>query len=489
MKEQPPVSEQFLSRLWEEAAFDAIRLNASDGREVEIIRRGWKNTDAGPDFRDAVIRLDGRVLEGDVELHVRPADWRAHGHERDPNYADVILHVVFWPDQHDAPCVIRNLRGESLPTLALEPVLSNSIDTLRERIRLQDRRNAECEACCQVALRAMPSDELLDWLAELGRERLRERAQRFGLWRKDASFEQTLYQAICEGFGYSSNKRPFLELARRLPLEKIGASLPDSDTPLSEERVRWMQAALFGVAGLLPPRSFQSEQPERLPGVTRSKWPLDHETIAYLASLHDLWDMQRPYLDARPMLPQQWHFFRLRPANFPTRRLAALSYLLCQYALQPPFERYLALFRLADHTPETLPQTIALFEHSLALPTQGYWKGRYLFGEPAAAEHDHEFLGQSRIRDIVISAIFPVFWLYAQEMSRPDLLRQITELYACFPAPAHGNRVSARRAAHLIAGRALPAQQLRRADIYQGLLHLDRHHCSPHFCQQCPKKQ
>ena len=463
-------SEQWLSRIWETAAFDAIRLTTSDGLEVEILRRGWKNADAGPDFRDALIRLDGRILEGDIELHLRPSDWHAHGHERDQNYADVILHVVFWPEPSRE---IRTLCGESVPTLALEPFLNDSLDALREQIQRQDRRSAECEACCQAALQTMPSEELLAWLAELGRERLQERAQRFGIWRKDASFEQLLYQAICEGFGYSANKRPFFELARRLPFEMISKHLPASEMPLSEERVRWMQAALFGASGLLPQSSEDST-------------PRDSAAIEYLAALRDLWEMQRAYLNLRPMLPQQWHFFRLRPANFPTRRLAALSYLLCQYAAQPPFERYLALFALADHSPDTLPQTIALFERSLVIPAQGYWQGRYLFGEPATAPHDRDFLGQSRICDILISAVFPVFWLYAQEMKLPDLQRQVAALYSSFPAPAQGNRVSNRRAAHLFAGRNVPPPQLRRADIYQGLLHLDRHHCSPHFCQQCP---
>lgn len=467
----PSCSEQLLSRIWEAAAFAALPLTTSDGRNVQIIRRGWKNHDAGPDFREAIIRLDGRILEGDVELHVRLSDWHAHGHDRDPNYADVVLHVTFYAEPPDTARPVATLRGELVPTLVVEPYLAASLNDLRVHFEREDRLRAECEARCQAALHAAPSDKLLDWLADLGRERLRERAQRFGLWRKETSFEQILYQAICEGFGYSTNKRPFLELARRLPFEAILRHLPDSETPCSEDRVRWMQAALFGVAGLLP----QSEDATFH----------DADTLEYLAALRDMWEMQRIYLNARPMLPQAWRFFRLRPANFPTRRLAALGYLLCQYVAQPPFVQYLALFRLADHAPDTLPQTIALFERSLAISAQGYWKTRYLFGKPPLATEHRDFLGQARIRDIVISAIFPVFWLYAEEMRRSDLRRQIAALYSSFPAPAPGNRVSNRRSAHLFAGRDMPAARLRRADIYQGLLHLDRHYCSPHFCQQC----
>ncbi|GAK53409.1 hypothetical protein U14_04674 [Candidatus Moduliflexus flocculans] len=467
------ISEQFLSRIWEAAAFDATRLKTDDGRDVQIIRRGWKNLDAGPDFREAIIRLDGRIVEGDIELHVRPSDWHAHGHERDPNYADVALHVTFYAEPHDATRPIVTLRGAPVPTLTIEPFLFTSIDRLRAHFEQEDRRNAECEACCQAALQTMSSSDLLAWLSELGYERLRERAQRFGMWRKDASFQQILYQAICEGFGYSANKRPFLELARRLPLEVILRHLPESETPLSENRARWMQAALFGISGLLPPQADDSKFH-------------DPDTREYLAALHDLWAMQKASLNARPMLPQEWRFFRLRPTNFPTRRLAALSHLLCQYAVQPPFDHYLSVFALAAHPQKTLLQTIALFERSLSIPAQGYWKGRYQFGKPTLATHDRDFLGQSRIRDIVISAIFPVFWHYAEEMALPDLRRQIAALYSNFPAPAQGNRASNRRAAHLLAGRALPAKPFRRADIYQGLLHLDRHHCSPHFCQQCP---
>ena len=87
-------SERLLAHVWETQAFAAVSLRAIDGQAVEILWRGRKNLDAGPDFLDALIRIGGRLRDGDVELHVRSSDWRAHGHERDPHYARVILHVV-----------------------------------------------------------------------------------------------------------------------------------------------------------------------------------------------------------------------------------------------------------------------------------------------------------------------------------------------------------------------------------------------------------
>jgi hypothetical protein len=257
-----PLSESLLTRIWEQQCFRTECLHTIDGCAVQIICRGQRNFDNGPDFRQALIRIGEQVHAGDVELHLNITDWHAHGHDRDPAYNHTILHVCavacssFLPFRSLSPyhhgcrtigsdC---NCAGMSFKTSGQLTRSFQQID-LRKHTRIQR---------CQRTLHAIPLDIRLARLQQFGKARLEERVKRFATWLKHGSFEQVLYQAICEGLGYSTNKHPFLELARRLPLEYILRHLPSTDSgQLSDVSGRttsalpWIQAMLFGASGLL----------------------------------------------------------------------------------------------------------------------------------------------------------------------------------------------------------------------------------------------
>ncbi len=504
----PQVPESVLSRIWEEQRFHSHRLKTTDGLDVQVIRRGRKNRDNGPDFRNALIRIGDRVYEGDVELHLEVAGWHTHGHERDPNYNHTILHVVLWPPRAAKDNAlrhqIRRADGQSVPTILVQSCLSATLDTLVDRFQRADRCKQQKTLQCQKELKAVSPEQTLSILQQLGTERLDERVRRFEAWiptihsppgrwvsskidEPKILFQQLLYEAICEGLGYSSNKRPFVELARRLPLDLVLSHLPtnsyleggvgrNSQTPA----LHWIQAILFGTAGLLD--SLQEEPPKAQNGLCQIT---DPETSEYLSELRSFWDMLSSCLDIRPMRREDWHFFRLRPPNFPTRRLAALSYLLFNYSMQPLFDSYLRLFTLFSGHPQQTTRSIRLLERTLEIPAAGYWKGRYLFGKSVFAAHDRMFLGQSRIRDIIISAVFPVLLLYARQTSQAQLESQILSLYNIFPAPSR-NRVIKTIQAQLFAHRKEPLPNIHRAIIYQGMLQLYKHYCYLPACGHCP---
>ncbi len=544
----PQVPESVLSRIWEEQRFHSHRLKTTAGLDVQVIRRGRKNRDNGPDFRNALIRIGDRVYEGDVELHLEVAGWHTHGHERDPNYNHTILHVVLWPPRAAKDNAlrhqIRRADGQSVPTILVLSCLSATLDTLVDRFQRADRCKQQKTLQCQKELKAVSPEQTLSILQQLGTERLDERVRRFEAWlptihspmystprlssetpgvccpsvrvsptthpvsrkttgvslvtppgRRVSSkidepkilFQQLLYEAICEGLGYSSNKRPFVELARRLPLDLILSHLPtdsclDGDVGRNSQRsaLHWIQAILFGTAGLLD--SLQEEPPKAQNGLCQIT---DPETSEYLSELRSFWDMLSSCLDIRQMRREDWHFFRLRPPNFPTRRLAALSYLLFNYSMQPLFDSYLRLFTLFSGHPQQTTRSIRLLERTLEIPAAGYWKGRYLFGKPVFAAHDRMFLGQSRIRDIIISAVFPVLLLYARQTSQAQLESQILSLYNIFPAPSR-NRVTKTIQAQLFAHRKEPLPNIHRAIIYQGMLQLYKHYCYLPACGHCP---
>jgi len=469
MESRPHIPEKILTAIWQEQRFNTDVFTTTEGLVIRIIRRGRKNSDNGPDFKNALIRIGSEVCEGDVELHLELSDWRAHGHDKDPAYNHTILHVVLWSPPYEkirdrGRAVIRTAKGDSVPSIVVQAYLSEPVEKLQERFFSRDEQRQERFHQCHLRLTRTPAEDILQQIRQLGRERLHERVALFERRQGQNGIEQLLYEVLCEGLGYSSNKEPFRELARRLPLNTIISRLPVS-TGSSPSSVRWVQAMLFGTAGLLPKTQVS-----------------DPETRVYVAELLSLWEMLIPTLDLQPMNAEEWHFFRLRPPNFPTRRLAALSYLIADYTVQPLFKGYLHLLTLLNTQPVQARHTVRLLERTLEIPSSGYWKGRYRFGKSAVPDRDKNFLGQSRIRDIIVSAVLPVFLLHARQNSLPGLESQILQLYETFPSPAW-NREITELVERLF---CIPlAAQTKTALIYQGLLHLHKHFCVLPACAQC----
>lgn len=498
MENKPHIPESVLSRIWKEQRFQPNSLRTTAGHPVQVLRPGRLNQDAGPDYKEALIRIGERVYEGDVELHLEIADWYAHGHDGDPNYNRTVLHVVLWepsPDSRATSAEIFKADGISVPTVIVQPCLTASLPTLLDYFQLSDQGKQQKLHTCQTNLEEVSLEDLLINLRDLGKQRLYERARRFEQWLQPSAsfsdgdsgaFQQLLYEALCEGLGYSSNKEPFVELARRLPFHQIRSHLPKDEQVSPSEPLPWIQAMLFGVSGLLP----SSQTPLEPSGSDTKRHPalgkeLDADTRDYLAQLQSLWEMLQPCLDATPLAPEAWNFFRLRPANFPTRRIAALSYLIRNYTVQPVFEHYLQLFSFcAGHSAQEA-EHIKLLERTLTLSTTDYWKGRYLFGKAAKTSSDRLFLGRSRIRDILMSAVFPVFVLYALRTGQPGLESQILRWYEIFPAP-EGNRELKTLHKQLFTHRDIRPKDLRTASLYQGLLHLAKHYCALPDCAECP---
>jgi len=505
MASRPHIPEAILVRIWEEQRFIPENLKTTTGLPVQIIKRGWRNHDSGPDFKDVLIRIGDQVYEGDVELHLKAADWSAHGHNTDPNYNRTILHVVLWesPGVQNLFCqgvqtsvcpknpLIRKANGEDVPTAVVQHCLTESLNTLLETFRSSDDRKRQRMLSCRKHIGQIPGEQILTRLRQLGRERLYERARRFGKWENPPLFQQLLYEAICEGLGYSGNKRPFVELARRFPIDVVFSHLPKQDGDNSTNHLHWIQAMLFGVSGLLPPE-------------VQNLFCDNPETIEYVTELRSLWEMLLPCFDVIPMKREDWHFFRLRPPNFPTRRIAALSYLLLNYTIQPLFENYLRLFAMLSGHHDHEAQQIRLLERTLEIPAAGYWKGRYVFGKPVFPSHDRMFIGKSRIRDIIISAVFPVLLLYALRTRQIGLKAQILKLYDIFPSPQQ-NRITKTISGQLFGHRDVQSLNspleggclqspleggvggcLHTASIYQGMLQLYKHYCYLPACAHCP---
>ena len=293
------IPEQLLASLWQKRAARQQRFKTNGGRQVRVLYPGRPSSSAGPDFRDAVLHLEGLgLVRGAVEIHRRQRDWDFHGHGADPNYNGVVLHAALEVDRGDT----RLQNGQQVPVVSLASLLDTA-GTSADR--------GPSEGFLLWALlkekgypRPRNGEQMAHLLDRAGDARFRQKSARFRAFLgeqdpdqtlSDQTFqEQTLYEGICEALGYRHNQEPFLKLAQRSPcraLVRAAGSLPQ------EKRAAALEAWLLQLSGL-------AESPDiKLPKVGLGP----------------------------PLARREWHCFRVRPANHPRRRVAGAAVLLARF--------------------------------------------------------------------------------------------------------------------------------------------------------------
>lgn len=303
--ERKPMSEAVMAGIWRRQLLSSPLPVGST--RLEVVYPGRENPDRGPDFTGAILATeDGELLRGDVELHLRAGDWKAHGHHQDPAYEDVILQVVWEGKATDA--VLNS--GRMAPTLVLSQHLSLPLDEARRQAALPSLLEEPC-ARAGERLGCAGLGQLLD---KMGDERFWAKVSRFetALALEDAP--QVLYQGLMRALGYAKNKHPFEELGRLLPLSVLEGFAWGRR---GEEQVAVLQSLLLGTAGLL----------------------------ACAPELETVWQTLGCQ---QVMRREQWRLFRVRPENQPTRRLVAASYLIARYLDTGLLEGFLALLKTSD---------------------------------------------------------------------------------------------------------------------------------------------
>ena len=231
------VPEALVQDLWEAQRFDRADLTTTDGAPIRILDPGVLNTDAGPDFSNAHIKIDGVDWHGDVEIHVRSGAWFDHSHDDDKRYDRVVLHVTLHPDLHTGR--IPRSDGSLIPEVVLAPRLKRP---LRSMLRAFYKRKPD-DLVCAPRWDEVAESTRMHWIRELGARRLEERALHLQN-RLDTGTpaEMLLHERLFAGLGYSKNTAPMIDLARRLPINYVRSV----NTP--RDRV----ALHLGTAGLLP---------------------------------------------------------------------------------------------------------------------------------------------------------------------------------------------------------------------------------------------
>ena len=346
--------------VWQHRLWGTAPLTTVDGRRLRVLDPGRLNTDAGPDFFNAKIEIEGNTWVGNIEMHTRASDWMRHHHDSDPAYDSVILHVV---EQSDTG--VRRTDGEPIAQMIL-PIAPS----LAERIsQLMTSRQ---ELPCAPHLASLPAIAVTDWMQSLALERLQAKAARLLelLHNFAGNWEEVCYVSLARTLGFGINNDALERLARRTPLRLM---LKHSDSPLQ------LEALLLGQAGLL--------------GGTASDPYLDQlrREYAFLANKFSL----------RPMETEAWRLFRIRPQSFPFRRVALLA-------------RYVAGgFKLMNQILDA-PHEDALRE-LFRIELDGYWAQHYTFGRPTAGTAPTA-LSEGSIDIVLINTVAPLLYARAEEL-------------------------------------------------------------------------
>ncbi|MCL4371192.1 MAG: DUF2851 family protein [Chloroflexi bacterium] len=466
------LDERLVARLWDDQHPFFFPLKTSSGEEVRVVYRGRRRYDRGPDFPNALIVLPGEVLvHGDVEVHVNSSDWRRHGHHRDPHYNGVVLHVVLRHDDSE-PCIRQD--GSRVPVVALEPHLSRSL----EQLLIQDASDAPRPSPCWRAS-LENGGELGRILDGCGMERFEARVRSYEAALTCYLPDQLLYQGIAIALGYSRNQEPFEKLADVLPLrsalayrdatmgrgerERGGVGGEGTRGHGTAETRGWpdvtgLEALMLGAAGLLP-----------------SQRGVPCEEDGYSGVVEDLWAVDGAAWAGTSMHPAEWQFFRVRPNNFPTRRLAALAHLASAW---PPAGLSATLVDLALAVePRKLPRVL---ERLLEVPRGGYWAGHCDFGLELRCPAD--LIGRQRAAEVAINVFLPFLAAYAVVHPNSELRMRACEAYRLYPK--RGDNELTRYVALQVTGIPRPPVG-RSACRQQGLLHIYRTWCEMKRCGEC----
>jgi Protein of unknown function (DUF2851) len=370
------MKELLLHYIWQHKLYIDNELRSTEGEVIEILNVGKHNTDAGPDFFNAKIKIGQTLWAGNVEIHTHSSDWIKHHHHTDKNYNSVILHVV---DQADIE--ICRPDGAKIPQLELR--YPKQIDLNYEQLLSEEKWIA-----CASKISEVPDIFIQAWKNALLTERLEQKMNAINilLIENQHHWEETFYITLARNFGFGTNSQAFEDLAKSLPLSILGKH---------KENLFQMEALLLGQAGLLKMK-VEDEYTAKL----KSEY-------AFLATKYNL-----QALDGT-----QWKLMRLRPDNFPHIRIAQFAALIhCSTKL---------FSKIVER-----PDIDYLRELFTCQPSQ-YWQTHFLLGKKSTTSKKN--LGMQSINGLLINSVITTLFCYADKKGDETLKEKTVYLLEQIP--------------------------------------------------------
>lgn len=411
--------EEILQFIWRFQYYNHNELRCNNGESLSVIHPGISNYNQGPDFSEAKIKINETIWAGNIEIHINSSDWQRHNHSSDKNYNNIILHVVWNHDQE-----IKDSYENNLPTLELQSRVSK---LLLERYR-QLMENPYFIPCEKLEM-TLSGLGLMAWKQRLAAERLLLKSDDIFKILQQTNFhwEETFWWLIAANFGLKVNRDVFKKIAQSLPLALLVKH---------KNSILQIEALLFGQAGLL-----EKDFEEKYPVMLKKEYEFYRKKYQLIPVEEGL------------------HFLRMRPANFPTIRLAQLAMLIHNSE---------HLFSKIKET-ESAKELKTMFE----LEANDYWHYHYLFDEESAFKIKR--LGKQMIGNILINTIVPIVFCYGlhhnDEMYKEKAIKWLEEI------PPEVNNITK--------GFQKLGYANKNAFDSQALIQLKNHYCDNKLCLEC----
>ena len=441
--------EKAIVKIWQHYLAGRTDLVTEEGEGISIVYPGMINGDCGADLVDAIIHTDNKYLRGSIEVHVESSSWWSHGHHKDPAYNDVVLHVVYRQNNKEA---VNLQSGKIIPTLVLEKYLKSCVG-LPIPYKSHDVGLAMPCYSTKYLMNREFFEEILD---KAGEERFLAKVAHFRKRLTKTGIKQSLYEAVTESLGYAKNKDQMIKLARHMTLERLETEITERTT--STQKLTRLQALLMGTAGLLSSQRF---------GISWRDMP----DYSWVDRLEKEWASSGVVV---AMNESDWHFFKVRPGNIPTRRIAAMSHLLLRY------QQRILEDLVADFCRQAVAKGYHKLERVLYVPATGYWADYLDFRLPGR-KNLPALLGNGRAADIIINVLLPFALIQAEQTSCPELAQHILEIYHHYPR-LMVNRIER----HMCNQLGIYSSLVNSARRQQGLIHIYKSLCSQGKCHDCP---
>ncbi|MDR1197503.1 MAG: DUF2851 family protein [Prevotellaceae bacterium] len=412
------MNEDFLQFIWRFGLFNKDSVKTADNQSITVLNSGILNRDSGPDFFNAKIKIGKIIWAGNIEIHINASDWNRHKHSSDKSYENVILHVV-----KNADCDIFRNDGSKIPAFEMQ------YDSILEK-RYGELLDSKTWIACQNYIGNMDAFKVRHLLNRMMVERLEQRSSHICRILADTKndLKEVFYRLLFRSFGFGANALPFELLAQSTPLAAINRH---------RDSVFQIEALLFGQAGFL------------------NESPVDD----YQAQLQKEYKFLRSKFKLKPVEKHLWKFMRLRPANFPTVRIAQLSKFLTQT------DGLLAKIT-ASEKPDELKR---FFEFSAS----EYWDSHYNFGLQTGKRL--KSFGKKSAEKIIINLVVPYLFAYGKAKGEERLSKKAFDLLEIIPPEKNS----------IIEGWESVGVKVENAFYSQSLIHLKEAYCNSRQCLQC----
>ena len=370
--------EEFLQYIWENRLFYTDDLTTTSGEPVEVIKPGQRNSDSGPDFFNAKIKIGETVWAGNVEIHKKSSDWQKHNHQNDLAYDSVILHVV---ETDDLP--VKRTNNKLIPTVLLKY-------PEQLQINYQSLLDAQTWIACQNQFHKVDPVVLQLGFNRLMIERLEDKTGEIikRLEQNNNDWNETFYQVLAKMFGFKVNAVPFELLAKSLPLKTLAKH---------KNSLLQLEALLFGNSGLLNNQLLGD---------------------SYFLELRNEYSFLYKKYKLKGVESHLWKFMRLRPGNFPTIRISQLAALI--YRSHGLFSKIIEI--------DKINELKKLFE----VTASEYWNSHYNFNK-LSKRNSEKALGETSVNTLIINVVIPFLFVYGEKQNRENLKNRALEFLEQLP--------------------------------------------------------